>query len=346
MAKNIRVGLVIEPESAHRDEYLRGLAETEEVQSVALADATGKMADRARELLGTKLDGGIFKDVGQMLTRAAPQMALITLPAVDAPPAIDAALEAGCHVLAEKPACIRAEDFAPLVTKAQRKHRELMLALGNRLHPPVREARKLIRDGILGKLYGVNLYLIADQTRLKNPAYHKQWFASRARAGGGHLIWLGIHWLDLVHHFTGQSTKQVAALTANVGGQPIDVEDSAVVALRFDGGMQGTLQSGYYLDRGYHSHLILWGEHGWLRLALSDNHALEWYSNRGQDMPVVKRIEYPRQAGGYTPLVRAAVRAAAGLEPAPVTGAEGLLVLKAIFAAYRAAATGTTQTVS
>ena len=42
-------------------------------------------------------------------------------------------------------------------------------------------------------------------------------------------------------------------MSANVGGQPIDTEDSAVVALRFDNGMLGTLTSGYYLDRGYHS---------------------------------------------------------------------------------------------
>ena len=41
-------------------------------------------------------------------------MVLVTMEGVASPPVIDAALEAGCHVLAEKPACIRAEDFAPL----------------------------------------------------------------------------------------------------------------------------------------------------------------------------------------------------------------------------------------
>jgi predicted dehydrogenase len=346
MPKMIRVGLIMTGESAHRDNYLKALAEIEEVNSVALADPSGKTFDRAKELLRDKLDAGTFKEAGDMLKKAAPQMVLVTLPAVDSPPAIDAALEAGCHVLAEKPGCIRAEDFAPLVKKSQQKHRHLMLALANRLHAPIQEARRLVKDGALGKLYGVDLHIIADQTRLKNPDYPKQWVATKARAGGGHLIWLGIHWLDLVHFITGQATKQVAALTSNVGGQPIDVEDSAVLALRFDGGMQGTLHSGYYLDKGYHSHLMLWGEHGWLRCLPVEDQPLEWYITKGKDKPQVQRFEYPKGDRGYTPFVRAAVRAAAGLDPAPITGEESLLVLQAIFAAYRSAESGKTQTLN
>src|SRR3712207_8124755 len=44
----------------------------------------------------------------------------------------------------------------------------------------------------------------------------------------------------------------LAGFTTVVGGQPIEVEDSATVALRFDSGALGTITSGYYLDRGYH----------------------------------------------------------------------------------------------
>jgi predicted dehydrogenase len=345
MPKTIRVGLIIEPESAHKDNYFKALADIDEASSIAIADPTGKTVARAKELLGAKLDGGTFTDVKLMLAKAAPQMALITLPAIDSPPAIDAALEAGCHVLAEKPSCVRAEDFEPLVKKSQQKHRHLMLALANRVHAPIQEARKLVQKGALGKLYGVDLYIIADQTRLKSPAYHKQWYASKAKAGGGHLIWLGIHWLDLVHYITGQKTKQVAGFTSVVGGQPIDVEDSAVVALRFDGGMQGTLHSGFYLDKGYHSHLVLWGADGWLRCSPVEDAPLEWYSTKGTDKPAIQRFEYPKGDRGYTPFVRSCVRASAGLEMAPISGEECLNVLQAIFAAYKAADTGRAQTV-
>src|SRR5207248_6975460 len=140
---------------------------------------------------------------------------------------------AGCHVFAEKPSCVRAEDFEPLVRKAQRKHRHLMLALANRLHPCVAEARRLLRDGRLGKVYGAEVHLVADQTRLTRESYRKEWFCSKARAGGGHLIWLGIHWLDLALYLTGLKVEQVTGFTGVVGGQPLDVEDSAALALRF-----------------------------------------------------------------------------------------------------------------
>ena len=79
---------------------------------------------------------------------------------------LEAALEAGCHVFCEKPSCVRAADFARLVRKAQQKHRHLMLALANRTHAPVKEARRLVRDGKLGKLYAVEAHLVADQSHV------------------------------------------------------------------------------------------------------------------------------------------------------------------------------------
>jgi predicted dehydrogenase len=221
-----------------------------------------------------------------------------------------------------------------------------MLALANRLNPAIQEARRLIREGKLGKVYGLEVHIIADQTRLKREGYHKQWYAQKARAGGGHLIWLGIHWLDLALYLTGCRVQQVAGFAGVVGGQPLDVEDSAAVALRFDNGTFGTLTSGFYLDKGYHTHIQVWGEHGWLRLATLEDAPLEWYSTKDTKEAQVQRFTPPKREGGYPPFVRAAVRASAGLEPAPISGEECLHVLKAIFAFYDAVQSGRTQKVS
>lgn len=344
MPNRIPVGVITSTEGAHLDAYLSALAAIDEAESVAVADASGQTFARARQALGGKL-AGTFMDAGEMLRKARPQMALVTLEAAQAPPAITAALEAGCHVFAEKPSCVRAEDFAKLTRLAQQKHRHLMLALANRVHAPIQEARRILSAGKLGKVYAVELHIVADQARLKRPAYHKSWFASKARAGGGHLIWLGIHWLDLVLYVTGLHVRDVTGFAGVVGGQPIDVEDAAAVALRFDNGAIGTLMSGYYLDKGYHSHVQIWGEHGWLRLAAIEDAPLEWYSTKDQAPPRVERFEYPKGQRGYTPFVRAAVRASAGLEPPPITAEEGLHVLETIFAFYEAARTGKAQRV-
>src|SRR5260370_1397819 len=73
--------------------------------------------------------------------------------------------------------------------------------------PAAMKARELIQSGMLGKLYGVDMYTIADQTRLKNPEYQRAWYASKSRAGGGHLMWLGIHYLDLIQYISGDRIR-------------------------------------------------------------------------------------------------------------------------------------------
>jgi predicted dehydrogenase len=344
MPKTITVGVITHAQGAHLDAYFTGLAQTEEAEAVVLSDPSGQTVERAKKALGMKLKE-TFKDTGEMLKKHQPAMALVSMEAALAPPAIDQALEAGCHVFAEKPSCVRAADFEKLVRKAQVKHRHLMLALANRSHAPVQKARELVRAGTLGKLYAVEAHIIADQTRLKNESTRKSWVNIKARSGGGHLIWLGIHWLDLVHYITGLKAAEVAGFAGVVGGQPIDVEDSAAVALKFDNGSFGTMTSGYYLDKGYHSHIKVWGEHGWLRLASIEDEPLEWYSTKDVKQPRVEKFSFPKGQRGYTPFVRSAVRASAGLEDAPISAEDGLLVLKTIFAFYEAARTGRAQAV-
>jgi predicted dehydrogenase len=338
----IPVGMIIHPQGAHLNAYFEALAQTDEVESVVVADPTGETEAQAKKLLGDKFRQ-TYRDTRMMLKEAQPKMALVSVEAVKAPPEIDAALEAGCHVLTEKPACIRVEDFEPLARQADSKHLFLMLALANRLAPPIREARRLLRGGEFGKVYGIEAHIIADQTRLKSEKYHQSWYADKARAGGGHLIWLGIHWLDLATYLTGLNVIEVAALTQNVGGQPLRIEDSATVILRFDNGSAGTLTSAYYLDKGYHMHIKIWCERGWLELADLDADPLVYYFNAEAK---VHKYEYPAGERGYTPFVRSAVRASAGLEKEPITAAESLTVLKTIFTAYRAAETGTRQKVT
>ena len=88
----------------------------------------------ARKHLGDKLTA-TYTDTAEMLKKEKPVMALVSLEARIAPPAIDLALDAGCHVMAEKPACLNAEDFAKLTKKANDKKLLLMLALAESAQP-------------------------------------------------------------------------------------------------------------------------------------------------------------------------------------------------------------------
>jgi UDP-N-acetyl-2-amino-2-deoxyglucuronate dehydrogenase len=338
MPNAIPVAVVTNADGTHLDNFLPSLADIAEVEAVALVDPSGTLEAQARRTLGAKLRS-VHRDAGPMYQTFRPALALVCLEPRLTPPAIDAALDAGCHVLSEKPGCVRALDFAPLVQKAQSRHRHLMLVMANRTHAPVQEARRLIRQGLLGRLYGVEIHIVADQTRLTQEAYRNTWQCSRARGGGGHLAWFGILWLDLALYITGLRLEAVAGFTGNVGGQPIDVEDAAVASLQFNRRCFGTITSAYYLDRGVQSHIQIWGEHGWMKLATVEEQPLQWYSTRGPQEPRVQEFSYPRGQRGYTPFLRAAVRAAAGLEEPPMTAEECLTLLEAVYGIYRAAQT-------
>lgn len=341
--KQVKTALITHADGPHLSAYLPSLATAQEAGPVVLADASGTVEAAARKALGSKLTG-VYRDTGEMLRKEKPEFALVTMAADVAPPPIRAALEAGCHVLAEKPACVRPADFDALAALAKKNNRQFVLALANRIDPLVVESRRLMKSGLVGKVFGVEIHIVADQTRLTRPAYREQWFAKKERAGGGHLIWLGIHWLDLAVYLTGSRVRDVAGFIANVGGQPLNVEDSATAALRFDNGSLGTITSGYYVDKGYHTQIKIWGSDGWLELRKHGAPVpLEWYSNKEGK---VRRYEGPLEPNGYEPFVRHIVRAAAGLEQPVLDTADCQHALHAVFAAYRAAETGQAQKVS
>ena len=339
--EGIKVGVITHAGGAHLDAYFSALAAADDVAAVSLSDPGGRNVADARDALGGKLSA-VYDEPASLVKEERPSMALVSMEAALAPPAIEVALEAGCHVMAEKPACVRIEDFERLHDLARTNDLHLMLALANRLNPEVREARRLLSEGMMGKIYGVEAHLIADQTRLTRPAYHESWYAQKARGGGGHLIWLGIHWLDLATFLTDSDVVEVAAFTSVVGGQPLDVEDSATVAMKFANGALGTMTSGYYLDRGYHSHLKIWGSHGWLEIRKHGGLPLSWYSRKEQN-PLVHRIEEFPGPSGYTPFVKSCVRASAGLAEPPLTTDDSLRALKTVFGCYQAAETGCAQ---
>ena len=336
MPKTLKVGLVTNATGAHVGAYLNALRDTKACASVVIADADNRWVDSARKVLGTKLNG-VYRDPKDMLAKENPALAMVTMEAKAAPAAIDVALDASCHVFAEKPACLSDQEFAPLINKADSKHLHVMLALANRLNPEFIAARQLIADGVIGKVYGVDAHLVADQTRLTNAGYRTQWYAQKKRAGGGHLVWLGIHWLDLIQNLTGANITEVNGFIANVGGQPIDIEDSATATLRFDNGTLGTFTSGYYLKRGYHSGIKVWGSKGWLHLQQMLDAPLHWLSNQGEEAGKVQTWKGNKQPRGYTPFVRACIEACANDTEPPISNADSLRAVQVVYSIYTAA---------
>ena len=340
------VAIITNKEGAHLSAYFPAVADSPETTSVFLSCPDDSVTKNARATLGAKLKG-VYPDPTALFAAQKPVFTLVSLEPRLAPAAIRAALEAGSHVLAEKPACLSAEEFSALAALARQRGLNLMLALSNRLNPEVEFARDLLKKGTIGKVYGLEVHIIADQTRLKKPDYHKSWFAQKARAGGGHLIWLGIHWVDLAMNLTGANVTEVAAFTANVGGQKLDVEDSASLVLKFDQGFLGTMTSGYYLDKGYHSHIKIWGADGWIELnKYGGETPVRYYSSKWAKPEIKGHTPNPNAPTGYPPFVAAAVRSSLGLEAPALTTDDSLRVIQTIYAAYKSAEQGSSVKIS
>ena len=334
------VALVMRSESRHRALYLEALRDLPSVSEVVIADPEGGTFDEARQTVHNK-PMRTYTSLDAMLQAESPAMAIVTFSAVESPRMIRPVLEAGIPVLTQKPACVRLEDFARLVDLAERRNTHLMPALSGRMAPLAADARRILQQGSLGKLYAVRAMYLADQTRIWDPQ-RRDWSFRKAEAAGGHLAWLGIHWIDLMHHLTGDRIVEVQALTANVGGGPIDVEDLALVNFRFAGGAYGSLTSGYLLDTDYQIDMAFWGAEGWLRFdwqaGLLDCHLAGVDPEESPD----RHVRYGPFTGGYTPFVRNCLRASLGEIPPPIRAEEGLAALRVVFAAYQSAETGQT----
>lgn len=343
-ATGCEAALIVNQQSAHVSIYLKALADSESVGSVVIVDTSGRSFAEARAVLGAKLRG-TYPTTEALYAKQRTDLAVISLEPALAISAIKAALASGSHVLAEKPACRNAEEFEHLAERAKAAKRNLCLALANRLNPDIIFARDLVRSGKLGRIYSVEIHTVADQARLTKAEYQKSWFADKQRAGGGHLIWLGIHWLDLGMFVTQSNVAEVSAMTAIVGKQPITIEDAAVVSLRFDNGALGTMISGYFLDAGYQAHMKIWGERGWVQIDNSGRDQTEgvvqyFLQNQSGAGP---QTYQPKVGPGYRGIVEACAAASLGRQEPPLTTDESTRVIKVIFAAYRSAETGQAQ---
>jgi predicted dehydrogenase len=340
----INIGLITEPTASHRTGYLNVLASCEGVRSVSVVDHTETTFEDSKRRLADRF-GRAYKDARQMLAAVRPELTVVTTEGHNAPAAVTAALSAGSHVLTEKPSCTKLAQFERIAELANQQERQVMLAMATRSSAAIKKARQLVADGVIGRPYSVNLVWVADQTRLTRPAYHKSWLADRQRAGGGKLIYHGVHYLDVIQHLLGEPIRAINGFTQNVGGQPIEVEDSAVVSFRFASGATGTLNTGYYLDKGKQSEIRLWGSHGWLKLEHMERHPLQWVSTRPDAPHGIQELDYADEPGLYDLFFQDAIDSIRNGTPPPITTSESLRALRTVFSAYKAVETGRTQVV-
>jgi len=136
------------------------------------------------------------------------------------------AVEAGKHVMVEKPAARSVAEIDPLIDAARRARGLVRVGFNHRYHPALRKARELFEAGVLGDL----MFVRGRYGHGGRIGYDKEWRADPARSGGGELIDQGVHLIDLSRWFLGEFAVVDGFAHTYFWQMPVD--DNAFLLLR------------------------------------------------------------------------------------------------------------------
>ncbi|MDD2236834.1 MAG: Gfo/Idh/MocA family oxidoreductase [Kiritimatiellae bacterium] len=136
------------------------------------------------------------------------------------------ALEAGCHVLVEKPAARNVAELERVREVARRTGRLVRVGFNHRYHPSFIKARELHREGILGPM----MFIRAAYGHGGRLGYENEWRMQPEISGGGELIDQGVHLIDLSRCFLGEFTEITGRAETLYWDAPAD--DNAFMLLR------------------------------------------------------------------------------------------------------------------
>jgi len=137
-----------------------------------------------------------------------------------------AAIDAGKHVLVEKPAARNAAELQGLSALAVKRNVRVRVGFNHRYHKALQQARRLVDSGALGPL----LFVRGRYGHGGRPGYEREWRAQPQRSGGGELLDQGVHLIDLARWFLGEFVAVSGFVHTYFWDMP--VEDNGFMLLR------------------------------------------------------------------------------------------------------------------
>ncbi len=296
----------------------------------------------------------LYTSAEEMLS-ALPELdavSVCTWNSAHAPCAI-AALNAGKHVLCEKPMAVNAALAGQMLEAARRNRRVLMVGFVRRFGQDCRLVKDFIDAGALGDVYFAKAKYIR---RSGNPG---GWFGDRSRSGGGPLIDLGVHVIDLLRYLMGGRTpvSVTAAAYNKLGNRPglklntgsylsetraekpvNDVEDFAAAFIRFDDDAVLSVETSFCLNGRDSAEVALYGDRGGVEFEPE----LTFFTESNGYLTDVTPV--PAPGFDFENAFRAeidsfidAIRTGA---PVQAPAEDGVMLMKLLDAAYESAATG------
>jgi predicted dehydrogenase len=235
--------------------HIPALKKTEGVELVALCDRDPEKAARVAQKFQVPVAVGRVED---LLERDDVQAVDVCTPNYLHAPMATAALEAGKHVLCERPLARSAEEAAAMARAAKKADRILMCSVQHRFRPDAQLLRTFVAKGDLGEIFLAKAGWLRRRTEWDSDVWRQQ----KRESGGGVVLDLGFQMLDLSLWTLGNPT--VTSVTANVHrSRKGEVEDSATVFFRLTSGATLTLEVtwGLLMEKDF-AYLNLFGSGG------------------------------------------------------------------------------------
>jgi len=234
--------------------HLIGYTESPDAEIVAICDVNEERAKKAAEEFNVP---NVFTNYKDMLALDSIDAVSVCTPNYLHAEMTVAALDAGKHVICEKPLTTNLKDGEKMLAAAEKSGKILMTAFNNRFRGDTQVLKKLIEEGELGDIY----YGKTGWIRRKGIPGYGGWFTTKSKSGGGPLIDIGVHVLDLALWLMGNPKaatvsgatyaqfgpkgEGISAYGYRDGGGGFDVEDLASAFIRLDSGATLVLEASW-----------------------------------------------------------------------------------------------------
>lgn len=185
--------------------YLHGLACTE-TAGLRLAAAVDTSADRLAAAQGDFADLAVYGDVSQMLADDDVEVVIIATPPVLHAELARTCLDAGRHVIVEKPMCLHVTDADDLIARASAAGRVLSVHQSRRWDTDYLALRRLIAGGQLGEVFNIETFVGG----FDHPC--RAWHSEESVSGGAVYDW-GSHHIDWICQLYGSAPARVSCVT-------------------------------------------------------------------------------------------------------------------------------------
>lgn len=312
----------------------RHLPEYQANKNVTLVAVCDSNELRAKEI-AEKYEATAFTSYEELLTSGEVDAVSVCTPNYLHALITIAALEAGIHVLCEKPMATSKQEAKSMIQAAKGSGKKLMIAHNQRFVPSHQKARKLIQNGEIGKIYSFRTAFGHGGPEGWSVEGKEGWFFQKEKAFVGAMGDLGVHKTDLLRYVLGEEITEVASFVETSAKDFADVDDNAVCILKTESGIIGTLAASWAYVSKEDNSTIIYGEKAILRLEDDPTNSLVVQYKNGEIVNYQLGKIQSNDEGGQnnSQVVDKFVEAVLHDQEPAVTGEEGMKSLAVILAA-------------